>query len=82
MLSLTAYYKHVEFRHLKIIYIIGIIFLFLGLFWLMALELPFFGFHDDPNLKILLYILPGLIPTLLGIYLIECYNKIIKYSSD
>lgn len=47
----------------------------------MAPEIPFFSLHDNPDQKILLYILPGLIPTLLGIYLIEYYNKIIKYSS-
>lgn len=61
---------------LKTIYIIGTIFLFLGLFWLIAPEIPFFGLHDNPDPKILLYIIPGIIPTLLGIYLIEYYNKI------
>ena len=68
------------------IMIIGIFFLFLGLLWLNSYELlPEKYFASDnkevnsylqqDNSKILLYSLLGLIPTVLGIFLLEYTYK-------
>ena len=61
----------------KSIYFLGILILFLGLFWLHSSDLIFHLNGEDhekeePELK---FSLLGLIPTLLGLYLIEIYNR-------
>lgn len=62
----------------KTFYFLGIIFLVVGLFWLHSSDLIFHlnernnNHEDEVDLK---FALLGLIPTLVGLYFIEKYNR-------
>ncbi|MEK6914429.1 MAG: hypothetical protein AABW83_02150 [Nanoarchaeota archaeon] len=64
----------------KTIYFVGIVFLFIGLFWLHSSDLIYHlnddkkDEHNEEEID-LKFSLIGLIPTLFGLYLIENYNK-------
>jgi len=67
----------------KKFYFLGILLLLLGLFWLHSYDLVFHLTEDEheqnsdtisENIDLKFSML-GLIPTLLGLYLIEIYNK-------
>lgn len=61
----------------KIVYFFGILLLFLGLFWLHSSDLIYHLNNDNHNEEdiSLKFSLLGLIPTLIGLYLIEKYNR-------